>query len=131
MNSLEKRILRVLKGLALSDQTELSLLICDDEFIAGLNQQYRGKDGPTNVLAFAMSEGEHGEMNQHMLGDVVVSLPFARAEAEQNGLDPDQHFIRLIIHGILHLVGYDHIEDELEAQKMYDLTERLLDQSAA
>ncbi len=106
-------------------------MICDDDFIAGLNQEYRGKAGPTNVLAFAMGEGEHGGLNAHILGDVVVSLPFARAEASENGLDPDEHFIRLIIHGILHLVGYDHLDDETEAQKMYDLTERLLADSAA
>ena len=105
-------------------------MICDDEFIAGLNEEYRGKKGPTNVLAFAMGEGEHGGLNSHLLGDVVVSLPFALSEAEQNGLDPHEHFMRLIIHGILHLVGYDHLKDETEAQKMYDLTERLLIDSA-
>jgi probable rRNA maturation factor len=106
------------------------LLITGDEGIAKLNEEYLGKPGPTNVLAFAMGEGQHGGVNPHLLGDVVVSVETAKREAEDNGLDPAEHFFRLIIHGLLHLVGYDHLRDEDEAQKMFDLTERLLAESA-
>jgi probable rRNA maturation factor len=124
-------MLRVLNALDLNEATELSLLITDDAKIAVLNEEYLGRPGPTNVLAFAMGEGQHGGVNPHVLGDVVVSVDTAKREAEQNRLDAGEHFFRLVIHGLLHLLGYDHLKNEKEAQKMYDLTEKLLEQSAA
>jgi probable rRNA maturation factor len=113
-----------------AEQTELSLVITDDPDIAQLNEQYLGRKGPTNVLAFPMTEGEFGGLTPGLLGDVVVSVDTAWREAEETGLEPEEHFMRLIVHGILHLMGHDHLQDEEQAQLMEALTERLLAASA-
>lgn len=106
-------------------------MITGDQEIAGLNQRYLGRQGPTNVLAFPMQEGEFGDLNPSLLGDVVVSVEYARREALENGLDPDEHLFRLMVHGLLHLLGYDHEQDPHEARRMEELTEKLLVSSAA
>jgi len=111
--------------------SELSLVITGDQEIADLNQRYLGRQGPTNVLAFPMREGEFGDLNPALLGDVVVSVEYGRREARENGLDPDEHLFRLMVHGILHLLGYDHEQDPSEARRMEQLTEKLLAASAA
>ncbi len=79
---------------------ELSVLLCDDAFIASLNQQYRGKEGPTDVLSFAMDD--------EVLGDVVVSLDTARRQAASLGHPVDVELRVLLVHGLLHLFGHDH-----------------------
>jgi probable rRNA maturation factor len=128
---LTARVERVLTALKLGPEAELSLVICGDQEIAGLNQQWLGRQGPTNVLAFAQGEGEGAELTPGLLGDVVVSAETAAREAAQHGLDPDEHLMRLIIHGILHLLGYDHEQGGAEAQRMEGLTEELLAASAS
>lgn len=79
---------------------ELSVLLCSDPFIAALNLQYRGKEGPTDVLSFAMDES--------VLGDVVISLDTARRQAEALGHPLDVELRVLLVHGLLHLLGHDH-----------------------
>ena len=116
--------------MACAEDTELSLVITDNAGIEPLNSQYLGRQGPTNVIAFPMGEGEFSGLTPSLLGDVVVSREYAFQEAEENGLDPEEHFFRLIIHGVLHLLGYDHVNDEEEARRMEELTERLLAESA-
>lgn len=106
------------------------MVITGDDEIAELNRDYLGRSGPTNVIAFSLTEGEFSELRGGMLGDVVVSLPYAVNQARENGLDPKEHFVRLLIHGILHLLGYDHEHDQNEAARMEKLTEELLIQSA-
>ena len=106
------------------------MVIVADPEMALLNQRYLGREGPTNVLAFPMDPGDSGGPGPVLLGDVAVSLDTARREAAQNGLDPDEHLMRLLIHGILHLVGYDHVHDEEEARRMETLTEVWLSKSA-
>lgn len=117
--------------MALAEDSELSLLICDDVEMAVMNSQYLGRRGPTNVLAFAMQEGDDAGLNPQILGDVVVSIDTAQREAAENGLDPEEHFVRLIIHGTLHLLGHDHLQDEEQARIMEELTEDLLAKSAS
>ncbi len=102
------------------------MVITDDADIAQLNRRYLGRQGPTNVIAFPMGEGEFSRLNPHILGDVVVSLDTARREAAGAGLEAQEHLMRLLIHGVLHLRGYDHEDDPAEARRMYDLTEKLL-----
>lgn len=126
---LEQRIKKVLTLMDCPPDCELSLVLCGDEWIAELNQQYLGRSGPTNVLAFPLAEGEDADMAGPLLGDVVVSLPYAAREAADNGLDAGEHAFRLIVHGILHLLGHDHLADEEQARRMEELTERLLEQS--
>ena len=103
------------------------MVLTGDQDIAELNQQYLDRQGPTNVIAFPMGEGDFSQINPHLLGDVVVSLDTARREADQAGLDREEHLMRLLIHGVLHLLGHDHEGDPDEARRMYDLTERLLE----
>jgi len=105
------------------------VLIVDDADIAELNRRYLGREGPTNVIAFAMGEGQFAELNPHLLGDVVVSRQTALREAAEHGLEPEEHFLRLVIHGILHLKGYDHEQGGEPARVMEELTERLLAQA--
>ncbi|MDJ0986209.1 MAG: rRNA maturation RNase YbeY [Desulfobacterales bacterium] len=97
---------------------ELSILIVDDQQIARLNQQYLNREGPTNVIAFAMQEGPFAEISPHLLGDVVISVETAHRQAQNAGLEMLDYLDQLLIHGILHLLGYDHENDKSEAHKM-------------
>lgn len=123
---LAARVQAILQHNGCGQDSELSLVICDDSFIAGLNEQYLGRTGPTNVLAFAMTEGEGADLTPGLLGDVVVSTDTALTEAAANNLDGPEHFMRLVIHGILHLLGYDHEQGGPEAVRMETKTEELL-----
>ncbi|MBI9076736.1 MAG: rRNA maturation RNase YbeY [Desulfatibacillum sp.] len=110
--------------------SELSILIVDDVRMAELHEEYVGKKGPTNVLAFPMTEGPFNEINPEILGDVVLCTGVAAREAEDGGTDLDTRLLELLIHGILHLLGHDHGEPE-EAQLMQvresELFEKLKD----
>ncbi len=108
-----------------SPDSELSILITDDPEIAQLNQQYRNRTGPTNVLAFPMHEGDFSEVNPEMLGDVVISAETAAREGKELGFSFTQRFNFLLVHGILHLFGYDHETGEDEAIEMDQKTEEL------
>jgi probable rRNA maturation factor len=107
-------ILKALKISGYSENAEVSLVFVDDEYIQELNQQYRGMDGPTDVLSFAMLEGEPiaGGEKDVILGDVVISVQAVDRQAIEFG----QSFLReasyLAIHGVLHLLGYDHQEED-------------------
>jgi probable rRNA maturation factor len=90
---------------------ELSILFTNDEAVRRLNAQYRGKDSPTNVLSFPQPSGP-------LLGDVVLAAETVRAEAALAGKPLEAHMAHLIIHGFLHLLGYDHWgEEEAEAME--------------
>lgn len=88
----------------------------EDEAIREINRDYRQKDAPTNVLAFAMNEGEFSQINPDLLGDVVISTETALREAAEWEMDPEVRLTQLLVHGILHLVGYDH-EESAEAEE--------------
>ena len=105
---------------------ELSILIVDDQQIAGLNRQYLNREGPTNVIAFAMREGLFSEIAPNLLGDVVISVETAHRQARIAGLSMLDYFDQLLIHGILHLLGYDHESSESAARKMEKKTNQLL-----
>ncbi|MFO7173347.1 MAG: rRNA maturation RNase YbeY [Bacillota bacterium] len=114
----------------LGDAVELSITFVDDVEIQALNREYRGKDQPTDVLSFALLEGEElaraaGEGEPLALGDVVVSLERARAQAEEYGHSFEREVGFLICHGILHLLGYDHQTPEEEA-RMQGTAEEIL-----
>ena len=90
---------------------ELSVVLSDDAHLRTLNRDYRGKDRPTNVLSFPMPE-ETG-----LLGDVVFALETIQRESAEQGKSFEDHFIHLLIHGVLHLHGYDH-QDDASAEDM-------------
>lgn len=111
---------RATKLLTLLDKphAELSVVLCGDEFIADLNQSYRGKSGPTDVLSFAMAEGEDGDLAGPVLGDVVISLDTAQRQAWEWKRSLLDEVTSLLVHGVLHLLGYDHIK-ALDARRMF------------
>jgi probable rRNA maturation factor len=91
----------------------------DDEYIKQLNKQYLGKDKATNVLSFSLQEGEYGDINPQILGDIIVSVETAQRDALYGKLNIAQEIDFLIIHGILHLLGYNHENTtKKEATKM-------------
>jgi len=105
---------------------ELSILFTDDNGIARLNDRYLGRKGPTNVLAFPMAGGPAPDHDSIMLGDVVISNDTALRESEKLG-EPLQYTIdRLMIHGVLHLLGFDHTKSKEEAILMEKEEERLM-----
>jgi probable rRNA maturation factor len=87
---------------------EIGILFVDDRQIRELNQRYLKRDRPTNVISFPMAQGEFSEINPQLLGDVVISVETAVREAEESGLSLEEEVAFLLIHGILHLTGYDH-----------------------
>ncbi len=106
---------------------ELSILIVDDEEMAKLNSTYRQKDTSTDVLSFPMLEGEFGDVCEELLGDVVICAPMAKRMSELHGASFEAVTDLLLVHGILHLVGYDHEQGEAEAAEMAHKTMELLE----
>jgi probable rRNA maturation factor len=105
---------------------ELSVVLVDDAHIAQLNDSYLGRQGPTNVIAFPMREGDFGDINPHLLGDVVISMDTCAREAREGDLSTETRFYELLVHGILHLFGYDHIHNDEEARVMDAKSKELL-----
>ncbi len=97
---------------------EISIVLTDDDTIRNLNRQFRGIDKPTNVLAFSMQEGAYGDISPGLLGDLVISCETARKEADTAGVSLIQRMSQLLVHGTLHLAGYDHETDDRDARKM-------------
>ena len=126
---LEAVAARVLGAFGL-DEAELSIVLCDDAFIHPLNRDWRGKDRPTDVLSFAQREGEEADEDDPVLGDVVISLETAARQAAERGHSTGHELRVLLVHGICHLLGYDHEEDE-EAEEMEALERDLLSELPA
>jgi probable rRNA maturation factor len=117
---LRRVVVEVLRQEGVAGATELSLIITDDEAVRELNRRFRGVDAPTDVLAFGAGADEHfatAPGSPPYLGDVVISYQRALAQAEELGHAVAQELKLLVIHGILHLLGYDH-QEEAAAQKM-------------
>ena len=113
----------MLEALALSG-CELSILLTGDAQIAALNRVYRRKNRPTDVLAFAQREGEHGDRSGPLLGDVVLSVETARRQAHARGATLASELTMLLAHGLLHLVGWDH-DTPSKDRRMRRETDRL------
>jgi probable rRNA maturation factor len=97
----------------------LSILLIDDEGIRELNRTWLGKDRPTNVISFAMQEGEGAGVQADLLGDVVISVETAARDAAEAGVAVEHELYFLLLHGILHLLGYDHERGSAaDAQRM-------------
>lgn len=98
-------------------KSELSIALVDDASIRDLNAHYRGKPRPTDVLSFSLIEGEHAERRGGLLGDVVISVETAARQARARRRGLDDTVAKLLVHGVLHLLGHDHEEDD-EARRM-------------
>lgn len=117
-----------LKSEGYSVEAEVSLIFVDDDYIQSLNAEYRGLDKPTDVLSFALNEGEEmveAEEAEDLLGDIVISLPTARRQAEEYGHSFQREVAYLTAHGSLHLLGYDHMTEE-DKQMMREKEEGIL-----
>lgn len=119
---------------ALSPQTEVDITLVDDAAIHELNRTYRGIDRPTDVLSFALDEGEEepevdDDEIEHLLGDVIISAPTAVRQGEEYGHGLEREVTYLAVHGMLHLLGYDHMEekDKLIMRKREEEVLRRLD----
>jgi probable rRNA maturation factor len=112
-----------------SQEAEVSLLLVDDQRIHDLNREYRGIDRPTDVLSFALQEETEEEPEtefvDEMLGDIVISVPRAREQAEEYGHSFEREIVYLAVHGTLHLMGYDH-ESDSEKQTMRGKEEEVM-----
>lgn len=125
---IERRLSRMMSALKLGD-AELSVLLTTDDQIQELNRLYRKKDRPTDVLAFAMNEGKpmpniRAARAPRLLGDVIVSIDTARAQAKHAGRDVLDEVTMLLAHGLLHLLGWDHDTDRKD-RAMRAETDRL------
>jgi len=115
---------KILSELNLNN-AEISITLTDNERIREINKEWRGKDKPTDVLSFPQDETIGYEYR--LLGDVIISLSYAKAQAEEIGLTLKEEVLRLMIHGILHLLGYDHETNEEDAKIMFELQDRIFD----
>ena len=117
-----------LPTIATGRELEVSIVMANDELLHVLNREYRDKDTPTNVLTFANLDGEdintEGVLN---LGDVLLSFQTIQRESKEQGKFMLDHLKHLIVHGVLHLLGFDHIEEE-QANDMEALEIRILQQ---
>ena len=123
--AIQKKARAILNALDCPDG-ELSIVIVDDARIADLNQTYLQHTGPTNVISFPMREGDFNEINPQVLGDVVISMDTCAREATEAGITTEARLDQLLIHGILHLMGYDHVNSESEARVMEAKSDDLL-----
>jgi len=123
--TVKRRAERLLLLLGQEDR-ELSILLCDDARICELNRDYRGKNAPTDVLSFAMSEGEEVGLDDGILGDIVISVETAGRQALEAGVETSREVASLLIHGLLHLLGYDHSSPK-EATIMFEKAGELED----
>ncbi|MCO5064121.1 MAG: rRNA maturation RNase YbeY [Rhizobiaceae bacterium] len=105
--------------------TEVSILFTDDRHIRTLNAQWRGKDKATNVLSFPAFPPRRDGALPPLLGDIVLAWETVRREAEEEAKPFENHLLHLVVHGFLHLIGYDHETDE-EAEEMEGLERRTL-----
>ncbi len=125
LKKIQKKAQAVLSALDCPDG-ELSLLVVDDPQIATLNRQYLNRHGPTNVIAFPMRQGEFSNLTPQLLGDVVISVETAASEAKNAGISMPERFAQLLVHGILHLFGYDHEKSKQQARKMEEKSNELI-----
>lgn len=100
--------------------TGICILLTDDEVVADLNQRFRGKPGPTNVLSFPAAE-----QAAPLLGDLALAYGVCSREAREQGKSLSNHLSHLVVHGVLHLLGHDHLEDD-EAEAMEGIERRVL-----
>lgn len=125
MEVMETRAQDILNALGYPD-AELSISIVDDTEIRNLNRDYRGKDKATNVLSFAMNEGDFDSINPEILGDVVISADTTHSESVEYGMSFDDRLFQLLIHGVLHLVGYDHEQGDEESAIMEKKSDEIM-----
>jgi probable rRNA maturation factor len=124
---IDERAVDILARIAeASDRAEgtLSVIVVDDTYIQKLNREYRGNDRPTDVLSFSYLDESHAT-DDNVIGEVYVSHETLERDAEAGGINPGNLFVRIGVHGMLHVLGYDH-ETETDALRMENKERKLL-----
>jgi probable rRNA maturation factor len=125
-----RRVTRsVLDAEDVAREVEVEVVLADEAIVRDLNRLYRGRDEPADVLSFAAMEGEAflaAPDEAPSLGEVVICLPIAKSQAADAGRSATGEIAHLLTHGLLHLLGYDHEEDEAESQRMKAREDELL-----
>ncbi|MGG0187360.1 rRNA maturation RNase YbeY [Bacillus rhizoplanae] len=117
---------------SVEDGAELSITFVNNERIQEINREYRDKDQPTDVISFAMEDMGEGELEivgvdmPRMLGDIIISIPRTKEQAEEYGHSFERELGFLAVHGFLHLLGYDHMTEE-EEKVMFGRQKEILD----
>ena len=113
-----KRTLKQLLIAVGEERSDISLSLVDDAAIRAINREHRGKDAPTDVLSFPMYDGSHAQPDteERFLGDIVISVETARRQAADYDAPLQREIYRLLIHGLLHVMGHDHMEAEERVQ---------------
>ena len=123
MANLKKAAQTILNALGCPD-SEISILIVDDARIQELNRDYLQRDKPTNVISFSMQEGEPVTVQPQLLGDVVISADTAARDAAEAGCSFESELCFLLLHGILHLAGFDHERGTVEEAELMEAKEK-------
>jgi len=123
---LERSILVTLNHQGISPDSDLTILVDDDQRIQKLNNEYLSIDAPTDVLAFP-ADFTDPDTGHNYLGDVIISFPQAKSQAEKRGHSLEAEIQLLIVHGVLHLLGYDHLESE-DKEIMWSAQSQVLSQ---
>lgn len=127
-NIINTVLTQVAESYELNEDDEMSVVLCDNTYIHQLNKEYRNIDRPTDVLSFALNDGEEDPNGQeHVLwGDIIISLERTAEQAQEYGHGMERELAYLTVHGALHLLGYDHMEaeekQEMRAEEEYILT---------
>lgn len=117
--------LRQIQELLECDDDDISVILVDDKEIKSINRQYLGKDRPTNVISFPMREDGFDNVAPHLLGDIMVSVDTAERQSEESDIPLEDMILFLMIHGALHLLGYDHETSEEGRKQMADKEDEL------
>lgn len=125
IKSLQKVAQKILNDSECPD-AELSILLVDDAGIQEINRDYLQRDRPTNVISFSMREGEGEPLHPELLGDVVISTETAARDAAEAGIPFEHELYFLLLHGVLHLLGYDHERGTEEDAEQMESREREL-----
>ncbi len=124
---ISRNLMDIMDWLDCSDR-ELSVVLVDNPEIQRINREYLGRDRPTNVISFAMQEGDFTDINPGLLGDIVVSVEQALADAERERLSLIDELDFLLIHGLLHLLGFEHEQvPDVQAEEMRSEERRLFE----
>ncbi len=123
---LDSLITRVFNTLNISNAS-CSILFVDDATIKKINLENRGIDRVTDVISFALEDGEEPFLSYRVLGDIYISIPKMKEQAKEYGHSEKRELSFLVVHGLLHLLGYDHMEKE-EEEIMFSLQEKILEE---
>lgn len=134
MALIRRAVYETLKMEGVSLRSEVSVVVCDDEFIHQLNREYMGEDRPTDVLSFPQEEagsgGEAGvstgKRQRRALGDIIVSLPTVTDHARERNITVERELVLVVAHATLHLLGYDHDNPEAQAE-MWQRQDRVVE----